>query len=257
MAWDGTAVLGSLLRQRREAAGQTLEEAATIFGTNPTYLARLERGEAVSPPSPSILLRIAEAYHLRLDELAEAAGLSITVPSDLLWADDPALHIRFRRLAERFRPMALQPTAYEYYSAVHKAWAVSLAIAAEQFALENSPERSLRDALAARAEGTRTSEEIAQLRSDSIALMTWEGDPGFGEYLARLRQRSGRTIREIGSRMGVSHTMVANLAKQRWRRAPTRDLVERIAIAYGVDLYDLMEQAGYRSGIPTTTSCSG
>lgn len=251
--WEGSTELGNLLQQRREEMALSREKASLICGTNPTYLARLERGEPVSPPTPMFLQRVAEAYQLRIDQLATAVGAEIVIPDDLRWADDVEVHVRFRRLVERIRPFALDATGMQYYSPVHKAWGVSLGFQAERYALEVSPGRSLRDSIRDRIQGARTAEEIEQMRAAELGLMTWQGDPGFGGYLRRRKERSGLTIREIGSRMDVSHSMVANLFKQRWKRAPSRDLLDRLAAALEIDIYDLMERAGYRSAVPTST----
>lgn len=248
--WKAPEALGALFQGRRKRAGLTIEDSALISGTNATYMARLERGEAVSPPRPGFLARVAELYGLRFDELAKAAGLQADLPADLDQPGWSEAQTGFVSLVESFRPMALPRRGREYYSIVHMTWAVSLARRVEGWALTESKEQTLREALTAGVEGTRTADELDALRSGAIELMTWQGDPGFGPHLRTLRKGLKLPLRVIGERIGVGHSMVANLERQTWKRAPTRDLVERLARAFGVDLYEMMERAGYRSGAP-------
>ena len=60
----------------------------------------------------------------------------------------------------------------------------------------------------------------------------------FGEKLRTLRQRQGYTLREIGERLGVDHTLVSQLEFSRSK--PTAEMILKIADLFGVDINLLM-----------------
>lgn len=82
---DGPRSAGQILRQRREAAGLDLAEAAATLRIKPAYLAALEAGRPELLPGPIYAVGFLRAYadHLGLDSgevlrrfKAEAAGLA-------------------------------------------------------------------------------------------------------------------------------------------------------------------------------------
>jgi len=65
--------LGDKIRQIREECGLTQGQLAAGSSVSQGYLSQLENGE-VKNPSAAVLLRVAQALHLDVDELFEAAG---------------------------------------------------------------------------------------------------------------------------------------------------------------------------------------
>jgi transcriptional regulator with XRE-family HTH domain len=88
-----TSEIGRLLRAARERRGQSLRNAATGLGVDPSYLSRVEVG--MKPPSSAFSQNASQYYGLSPDELALASG---TVPDDILeiLRDNPALLAELR-----------------------------------------------------------------------------------------------------------------------------------------------------------------
>lgn len=71
--------VADILREAREANGQSLRGAARQLGVDASYLSRVESGER--SPSPGLRERAENLYELDSDRLALSAG---QVPSDVL-----------------------------------------------------------------------------------------------------------------------------------------------------------------------------
>ena len=69
------AEFGEYLKELREAAGLPLRAVAPQVGVSVPHLGRIERGEVGSPPSDSILTRLASVYGRPVDEVLERAGI--------------------------------------------------------------------------------------------------------------------------------------------------------------------------------------
>ena len=69
---NGGQNLGRILKQRRVMIPLTLHRLATISGTSPSHLGRVERGERF--PSASILRKIAEPLGFDESEIFSIAG---------------------------------------------------------------------------------------------------------------------------------------------------------------------------------------
>jgi len=69
---DNGQNLGRMLKQRRVMIPLTLRKLATVSGTSPSHLGRVERGERF--PSASILQRIAKPLGFEESELFSLAG---------------------------------------------------------------------------------------------------------------------------------------------------------------------------------------
>jgi transcriptional regulator with XRE-family HTH domain len=63
------AVFGSVLRERREAAGISQEQLADRAGLHRTYVSLIERGKRTA--SIEVLRRVASALGVRMSELIE------------------------------------------------------------------------------------------------------------------------------------------------------------------------------------------
>ncbi len=71
--------LGELIRQQRVAMPLTLQELASLSGTSPSHLGRVERGERF--PSARILRKIAKPLGFEENELFTLAGYLSPQPS--------------------------------------------------------------------------------------------------------------------------------------------------------------------------------
>ncbi len=71
--------LGELIRQQRVAMPLTLQELASLSGTSPSHLGRVERGERF--PSARILRKIAQPLGFEENELFTLAGYLSPQPS--------------------------------------------------------------------------------------------------------------------------------------------------------------------------------
>ncbi len=64
--------LSQLLREVRQASGQSIKTAGPELGVNYSYLSKIENGKVV--PSADLLKRMAALYQADADELFAAAG---------------------------------------------------------------------------------------------------------------------------------------------------------------------------------------
>ncbi len=71
--------LGELIRQQRVSIPLTLQELASLSGTSPSHLGRVERGERF--PSARILRKIAKPLGFEENELFTLAGYLSPQPS--------------------------------------------------------------------------------------------------------------------------------------------------------------------------------
>jgi transcriptional regulator with XRE-family HTH domain len=80
--------------------------------------------------------------------------------------------------------------------------------------------------------------------------VSWDPNSDFGGYLKTVRERMQWTTREAAAKFGVSQTYISKLENHRRKKAPSYGLLERIAEVYGLDLKEVMREAGYRFRIP-------
>lgn len=78
----------------------------------------------------------------------------------------------------------------------------------------------------------------------------WDRDADFGAYLKGVRERKGWTTREAAAKFGVSQAYISKLENQPRKQAPGADLLHRVAEVFGVDVREVMHEAGYRFDIP-------
>ena len=69
------AEFGEYLKELREAADRPLRAVAPQVGLSFPHLGRIERGEVGSPPSDTVLTRLAAAYDRPPEEMLERAGV--------------------------------------------------------------------------------------------------------------------------------------------------------------------------------------
>ncbi|MBK7756607.1 MAG: transcriptional regulator [Deltaproteobacteria bacterium] len=78
----------------------------------------------------------------------------------------------------------------------------------------------------------------------------WDKAAEFGTYLRSVRERKGWTTREAAAQFGVSQAYISKLENQPRKQAPGEDLIHRVAEVYGLDVREVMHEAGYRFDIP-------
>jgi transcriptional regulator with XRE-family HTH domain len=87
------AVLGSVLRTRREATRRTLSEIAAEAGLSPAHLSEVERGR--KEVSTERLVAVAHALGARPAEIyADLARLLGADPEQRAWPEDPPVKLR-------------------------------------------------------------------------------------------------------------------------------------------------------------------
>ncbi len=78
----------------------------------------------------------------------------------------------------------------------------------------------------------------------------WDSTADFGAYLKGVRERKGWTTRAAAERFGVSQAYITKLENADRKRAPGTDIIHKIADVYGLDVREVMHEAGYRYDIP-------
>ena len=153
----------------------------------------------------------------------------------------------FRRLIEYFQPFGHATHGPYYYAPVNKMEVVAMAEIVDRRATGDT--RPLLDALV--DDGRRREKSDAAGRPHRVQALlasqgVWVGDRKFGEYLRDLRKEAGLSFREAAAKVGTSHVEVARLEKHVWKRRPAQRVLERVATAYGKDLREVMEKAGFQ-----------
>ena len=78
---NGNENLGKIIKQQRVMVPLTLQQLATVSGTSPSHLGRVERGERF--PSAHILRKIADPLGFEENELFALAGYLSPQPSNM------------------------------------------------------------------------------------------------------------------------------------------------------------------------------
>ena len=66
----------------------------------------------------------------------------------------------------------------------------------------------------------------------------------FGEYLKGLRQEQKLSLRDVAAKTGVSISYFAQIEHGR-KKAPSVEILKRLALVYNVPVRDLLKAAGY------------
>lgn len=88
--------LGTYLRSLRDSRGLTLREVEDKSGISNAFLSQIESGK-VKQPSPSMLYKLAELYHVPYEILMERAGFPVPQTVTETANGAPAV---FRRLGQ-------------------------------------------------------------------------------------------------------------------------------------------------------------
>jgi repressor LexA len=74
--------LGQIIREKREALGLTLDEAAAYTGFSKPYLSTVETGRVKNPPSDTLLRKLEQYLHFEPGQLLHLAHME-RMPSDI------------------------------------------------------------------------------------------------------------------------------------------------------------------------------
>lgn len=83
-----------------------------------------------------------------------------------------------------------------------------------------------------------------------VAGVYWDRTADFGAFLKEVRRRKGWTTRDAAKEFGVSQAYITKLENQERKQAPGEEVLRRIAEVYGLDLREVMHEAGIRFEIP-------
>lgn len=84
----------------------------------------------------------------------------------------------------------------------------------------------------------------------STTIWSWRFRSEFGPWLRELRQTHRMTLRDASGRMWISFTRLHKLETNGRVRAPSLELLGRVAELYGLGLEDVLLRAGYRMEVP-------
>ena len=80
--------------------------------------------------------------------------------------------------------------------------------------------------------------------------LMWDRESDFGHYLKTIRTRKGWTTRRAAEAFGLSQAYITKLEHHDRKRPPGTDLIRKVADVYGLDVREVMHEAGYRFDIP-------
>jgi transcriptional regulator with XRE-family HTH domain len=78
----------------------------------------------------------------------------------------------------------------------------------------------------------------------------WDSSAQFGAYLRRIRIERGWTSREAGDKLGFSQAYVSALENKSRKQPPGMELIHTIVDGYGLDLQEVLREAGFRFPVP-------
>ena len=90
---------------------------------------------------------------------------------------------------------------------------------------------------------------ISPLKKDGTA-WTWRFRSDFGPWLRELREAQQQTLRDTAHAIGVSFTVLQKLETGGRAKAPTLELLVRIADHFGQELDLVLSRAGYKMEVP-------
>ena len=67
----------------------------------------------------------------------------------------------------------------------------------------------------------------------------------FGDYMRKLRQRKGVSLKKVEAATGISNAYISQLENGKRRRIPHPDKLKVLANYYNVSVQQLLEKAGY------------
>ena len=93
------------------------------------------------------------------------------------------------------------------------------------------------------------SQPVSTIGPDGTA-WTWRYRKDFGPWLRDLRQAAQLSLRDAAAPLAISYSKLQKLERSRRARAPSLDLLGRIATLYGKDLDLVLVRAGYKIEVP-------
>lgn len=82
------------------------------------------------------------------------------------------------------------------------------------------------------------------------ASFVWNPNPEFAGYLRRIRERARISLRQAAAALGVSYAWLARTETGGYASAPSLARLQDIAELYGVDLREVLQEAGVRVDLP-------
>ena len=89
-----------------------------------------------------------------------------------------------------------------------------------------------------------------ELHIDDGRLFRWRFSPGFGPYLREARNATGLSLRKVAEAVGVSFTYLQKLETNGRYKAPTPELLTRVARLYGLQVSDVLREGGIQVRTP-------
>jgi transcriptional regulator with XRE-family HTH domain len=82
------------------------------------------------------------------------------------------------------------------------------------------------------------------------ASFVWSPNPDFATYLRRIRERARISLRQAAPALGVSYAWLARTETGGYASAPSLARLRAIAELYGVDMREVLHEAGVRVDVP-------
>jgi transcriptional regulator with XRE-family HTH domain len=253
LMWRPAPGFGTFLRQRREARGMTLREAADELGITYTRLQKMETGGRYRAPSLSLLTRIAILYLLESSELFKAAGLDFSIPTPETLEADIDRDFEAITLHPDLAPVDFDEIWCKSFSQLQKQQWLDFAFKVEAYQLAHGPiVTPILAEAAKRHENTQPTadEDVEQTMLNAIegtviggGFLYWKFKAGFGPYLRRLREERKLTLKSAAASLGLNFSALQRLETGD-ERPPTVELLRAIAYLYGVHIEEVMREAG-------------
>ena len=78
----------------------------------------------------------------------------------------------------------------------------------------------------------------------------WRAQPDFGRWLRELREKRGISLRVLSAQTGLSYARLQRLESGGRQGPPSQDMMEGLALFYGVAIEEVLAQAGFRVDVP-------
>ncbi len=82
------------------------------------------------------------------------------------------------------------------------------------------------------------------------ASFVWSPNPGFPAYLRQVRSNAGVSLRDVAAALGMSYSWLARLETGGSARPPSVGRLSQMADLYGVDISEMLHEAGVRVELP-------
>lgn len=250
LLWRPRAEFGTYLRERREAVGLSLREAAQELDISFARLHKMETGGRFRAPDPSLLSRIATLYRVPPTEVFRKAGFEVTGGESLQREIDFELAFDALAFHPELNPYNMDREWRDAYAPRIKEQWVEFAYKLES-RLQGEPgylERILlSDSKYTQPPSESTPEAYRQWALERMlrsgALLVPKKDAGFGAYLRQLRKDKGVTLQVAASELGMSYGTLHRIETGE-RAIASIDALRPITLYYGLELEQAMRKLG-------------